>query len=81
MHVAAVTEIQSSLVPALVELRDALQDKVASFGNIIKIGRTHLQVRNPLVVGRNNRVFSVTLGRDAVDSRSRILGLCSAGNK
>ena len=44
MHVAAVTEINASLLPALVELRDALQGKAASFEKIIKIGRTHLQV-------------------------------------
>jgi len=46
MHVAAVTEINASLIPALAELRDALQVKVVNFENIIKIGRTHLQVRN-----------------------------------
>jgi fumarate hydratase class II len=45
MHVAAVTEIHHSLLPALKELRDALQAKVDAFKDIIKIGRTHLQVR------------------------------------
>jgi fumarate hydratase class II len=44
MHVAAVTEISHSLLPALTELRDALNEKVQSFSHIIKIGRTHLQV-------------------------------------
>jgi len=44
MHVAAVTEINHSLVPALTELRDALNEKVKNFSGIIKIGRTHLQV-------------------------------------
>ena len=44
MHIAAVTEINQSLLPALVELRDALDDKAKSFDHIIKIGRTHLQV-------------------------------------
>ena len=45
MHVAAVTEIHRSLLPALTELRDALQVKADAFKDIIKIGRTHLQVR------------------------------------
>lgn len=45
MHVAAVTEIRHSLLPALTELRDALQAKADAFKDIIKIGRTHLQVR------------------------------------
>lgn len=44
MHVAAVTELTQSLIPALTELRDALDDKAKSFDHIIKIGRTHLQV-------------------------------------
>lgn len=44
MHVAAVTEINHSLIPALTELRDALEEKSKAFSHIIKIGRTHLQV-------------------------------------
>jgi fumarate hydratase class II len=44
MHVAAVTEITHSLLPALTELRDALNEKAELFSGIIKIGRTHLQV-------------------------------------
>lgn len=45
MHIAAVTEIHHSLLPALTKLRDALQAKTDAFKDIIKIGRTHLQVR------------------------------------
>ena len=45
MHVAAVTEIHRSLIPALTELRDAIDAKAKEFEHIIKIGRTHLQVR------------------------------------
>lgn len=44
MHIAAVTEIHNSLIPALEELRDAVQAKSKEFDHIIKIGRTHLQV-------------------------------------
>ena len=46
MHVAAVTEINHSLLPALTELRDALEAKSKAFDHIIKIGRTHLQVNS-----------------------------------
>ncbi|KAG2031922.1 L-Aspartase-like protein [Suillus americanus] len=52
MHVAAVTEISHSLLPALTELRDALNEKVQSFSHIIKIGRTHLQDATPLTLGQ-----------------------------
>lgn len=44
MHVAAVTELSRNLLPALTELRDALDAKAKEFNHIIKIGRTHLQV-------------------------------------
>ena len=44
MHVAAVVELRQSLIPALTELRDALDKKAKEFDHIIKIGRTHLQV-------------------------------------
>lgn len=43
MHVAAVLELNNSLIPALTQLRDALDEKAKSFRHIIKIGRTHLQ--------------------------------------
>jgi fumarate hydratase class II len=52
MHVAAVVEIRQNLVPALVELRDALGSKAKAFENIIKIGRTHLQDATPLTLGQ-----------------------------
>ncbi|KIK60394.1 hypothetical protein GYMLUDRAFT_244393 [Collybiopsis luxurians FD-317 M1] len=45
MHVAAVMEINQSLIPALSGLRDALDEKAKAFDHIVKIGRTHLQVR------------------------------------
>ncbi|EIW86596.1 fumarate hydratase [Coniophora puteana RWD-64-598 SS2] len=52
MHIAAVTEIHRSLLPALKELRDALDEKAKAFSNIIKIGRTHLQDATPLTLGQ-----------------------------
>lgn len=52
MHIAAVTEINRSLLPALTELRDALDAKSKTFEHIIKIGRTHLQDATPLTLGQ-----------------------------
>ena len=45
MHISAVSEIHNTLIPALAELRDALDAKSKAFSHIIKIGRTHLQVQ------------------------------------
>ncbi|EJD03853.1 fumarate hydratase [Fomitiporia mediterranea MF3/22] len=52
MHVAAVMEISNSLLPALTELRDAMEAKRQEFDKIIKIGRTHLQDATPLTLGQ-----------------------------
>ncbi|EGY21218.1 hypothetical protein VD0002_g1981 [Verticillium dahliae] len=54
MHIAAVLEIESELIPAIQSLRDALQAKVDDFDakKIIKIGRTHLQDATPLTLAQ-----------------------------
>ncbi|KAG9017118.1 fumarase fum1 [Tulasnella sp. 427] len=52
MHIAAVTEINASLIPALQELHDAMKAKAEEFDHIIKIGRTHLQDATPLTLGQ-----------------------------
>ncbi|KAG8702791.1 fumarase fum1 [Ceratobasidium sp. 394] len=52
MHIAAVTELNANLLPALTELRDAFEAKRKTFENIIKIGRTHLQDATPLTLGQ-----------------------------
>ncbi|KAF8167977.1 L-Aspartase-like protein [Crassisporium funariophilum] len=68
MHIAAVTEISRSLLPALVELRDALEEKSKSFDHIIKIGRTHLQDATPLTLGQefSGYVQQITNGIERV---------------
>ena len=52
MHIAAVTEISHSLLPALQGLHHALEAKSKAFSHIIKIGRTHLQDATPLTLGQ-----------------------------
>src|SRR5713101_6580781 len=43
MHIAAATETARRLLPAVKNLRDALDAKAREFADIVKIGRTHLQ--------------------------------------
>ncbi|KAK5115031.1 fumarase fum1 [Meristemomyces frigidus] len=52
MHIAAVLEFEEQLVPAIKELRDAMEVKRKGWENIIKIGRTHLQDATPLTLGQ-----------------------------
>lgn len=52
MHIAAVLDLEESLLPALKSLRDSLDQKAKKWDNLIKIGRTHLQDATPLTLGQ-----------------------------
>jgi len=52
MHVAAVSGLTLSLLPALAQLRNTFADKSRAFADIVKIGRTHLQDATPLTLGQ-----------------------------
>lgn len=82
MHVAAVMEINNSLIPALTELRDALDVKAKEFEHIIKIGRTHLQDATPLTLGQefSGYVTQLTNGIQRVkDTLPRLSYLAQGG--
>jgi fumarate hydratase, class II len=52
IHLALVDRIQAHLVPAVTALRTTLANKADDFGDIVKIGRTHLQDATPLTLGQ-----------------------------
>ncbi|RSH94530.1 fumarase fum1 [Saitozyma podzolica] len=81
MHVAAVVEINSQLVPALEELHAVLEDKRKSFDNIIKIGRTHLQDATPLTLGQefSGYVTQVERGIERVKGTLKNLSMLAQG--
>jgi fumarate hydratase class II len=68
MHVAAVIEVKSSLLPALVQLTDSFEKKSREFAGTVKIGRTHLMDATPLTLGQE---FSGYV-RQLIDCRERI---------
>lgn len=45
MHIATAVEINNTLLPGLQALHKALDEKAKEFADIVKIGRTHTQVR------------------------------------
>ena len=63
MHIAAVLELEESLLPSLKSLRDAMQKKADQFEKIIKIGRTHLQDATPLTLGQEFSGYITQLDR------------------
>ena len=64
MHIAAATETARRLIPAVKNLRDALDAKAREFKDIVKIGRTHLQDATPLTVGQEMSGWVSLLERD-----------------
>jgi fumarate hydratase class II len=64
MHIAAAAETARRLLPAVKNLRDALDAKAKEFADIVKIGRTHLQDATPLTLGQEFSGYVSMLDRD-----------------
>jgi fumarate hydratase, class II len=52
MHVATAILARDRLEPALARLERALADKSATFADVVKVGRTHLQDATPITLGQ-----------------------------
>src|SRR6202051_4385140 len=52
MCIAAAVNVKERLIPAVTALRDAIAAKSKEWGDIIKIGRTHMQDATPLTLGQ-----------------------------
>ena len=64
MHIAAAEQVHDRLIPAVQELRNALDEKARAFAGIVKIGRTHLQDATPITVGQEFSGWVSLLDRD-----------------
>ena len=64
MHVGSARILVEKLIPAVSDLRDALARKGEEFGDIVKIGRTHLQDAVPLTLGQEFSGFVAQLDAD-----------------
>ena len=62
MHIACAEEIVHRLLPALTHLHKALEEKVAAWKGIIKIGRTHTQDATPLTLGQEFSGYATQVG-------------------
>src|SRR5215470_9384743 len=52
MHIATVEAIERGLIPAATRLRDVLDEKAQAYGDVVMVGRTHLQDATPLMLGQ-----------------------------
>jgi fumarate hydratase class II len=60
MHIAAAEAIERSLLPAVEELRGTLAERGRALGDIVIVGRTHLQDATPITL---DQVFSGWAGQ------------------
>ncbi len=70
VHLAALGEVHSDLLPALDGLREALERKAEEFKDIVKAGRTHLMDAVPVTLGQEFGGYAaqVRLGAERVRS-------------
>ena len=74
MYIAAAERL-TALIPEVERVRDAIDAKAKEFGNVVKIGRTHLQDATPLTVGQEFGGWASLLTRDVERLRAVLPGL------
>ncbi|MBM7647632.1 fumarate hydratase class II [Bacillus ectoiniformans] len=82
MHIAAYTEVEKRLKPALNQFKQTLQDKEKEYMELIKIGRTHLQDATPLTLGQEISGWRTMIERSSQmieESQKYLLNLAIGG--
>src|SRR5215213_4695243 len=63
IHLAALISIKEDLIPALVKLQGALEEKAREFDDVVKTGRTHLQDATPIRLGQEFQGYAGQMER------------------
>ncbi|KAB7704933.1 class II fumarate hydratase [Bacillus aerolatus] len=82
MHIAAYTEVEKLLKPALVQFKQTLEQKEKEYMDLIKIGRTHLQDATPLTLGQEISGWRMMIQRSSEmieQSKQYMLSLAIGG--
>ena len=79
MSIAAAEVVVHNLLPAVRELRDALDAKAKAFAKIVKIGRTHLQDATPITLGQEFSGYVALLDADLSRIEATLPGVMSLG--
>jgi fumarate hydratase class II len=64
MYIAAAVNVKQRLIPAVTALHDAIDAKARAWGDIVKIGRTHMQDATPLTLGQEWSGYTGMLADD-----------------
>ena len=82
LHIAAIIAVEESLLPAILKLKNTLDEKSAKFDSIVKIGRTHLQDATPITLGQEISGWAEMLNKThkmIVDSLEAVRELALGG--
>src|ERR1700723_724578 len=79
MHIVAASRVEEVLIPAVKELRNAIEEKSRAFATVVKIGRTHLMDATPLTVGQEISGWVSLLDRDVTRLMLALRGLDHLG--
>lgn len=75
MSIATAHEVQERLIPALKMLQEALHVKVAGWGDIVKIGRTHLQDAVPITLAQEFSGYEQQVKNSLVRAKGALIHL------
>src|SRR5690242_9472884 len=75
MHIAAASRVAEALIPSVEALRRAISAKAGQFGEVVKIGRTHLMDATPLTVAQEMSGWASLLARDVARLKEILPGL------
>jgi fumarate hydratase class II len=76
IHIAAVSEIDARLLPALTAMHAALDAKARAWAHIVKIGRTHTQDATPLTLGQEFSGYARQVANGIDRVRAALPGIC-----
>ena len=74
-HVAAALAVRENLVPAILKMHDALNEKALAWGDLVKIGRTHLQDATPLTLGQEFSSFVTQMAKATTRAQSALFDI------
>ncbi|RFO97131.1 class II fumarate hydratase [Rhodoferax lacus] len=81
MHIAALRQTHTLLLPALHALHEALLHKAVSFKDLAKVGRTHLQDATPVTLGQEFAGYAAQLAlcRSSIEHALQAVGALALG--
>jgi len=81
VHLAALSEVESDLLPGLDKLATSLEAKAAEFDDVVKSGRTHLMDAVPITLGQEFAGYAaqVRQGIERVEDTRKRLGRIPLG--